>query len=210
MPVASDKGGGNYQLAPIGNHVAICVQVIDLGTQNDEYMGKPKILRKVRLAWELPEEKAVFDEAKGEECFLVAKEYTLSLGEKANLRHDIQSWRGVDFTEEELKSFELKRLLGAACMVNVVHETSKNKRKYVKITSVTRLPKKIKKADVPKPTLEMIGYDIEDGMNDAFKKLPQFLQEKILASVEVTGGGPASNDAKDAGKGAPDDDDIPF
>ena len=187
MPVASDKGGGSFQLAPVGNHLAICVQVIDLGTQKDAYLGKPKNIRKVRLSFELPEETAIFDEARGEEPFMVSKEYTLSLSEKAHLRHDIEAWRGVPFSKEELAGFELKRLLGAPCMVNVVHETSKNNRVYAKITSITRLPKKIKKADVPKPVNELLCYDIDDNVNEVFQKLPEFIRDKIKASLEATG-----------------------
>lgn len=207
---ASDKGGGDFQLAPIGNHIGICVQVIDLGTQPDEWQGKPKLLHKVRVGWELPQEKAIFDEARGEESFMVSKEYTLSLSEKANLRHDIDSWRGIPFTEEELKEFPLKKLLGAPAMVNVVHATSAKKRQYVKVISVTRLPKSIKKADIPKPTIPQVHYEIEDGDNDVFKGLPEFLQDKIRLSVEATEGTAASSDAGGKRKAAPDDDEIPF
>lgn len=211
MPTASAKGGSNFQLAPVGNHIGICVQVVDLGTQHDEFNKKPKLIHKVRVSWELPDEKAVFDEARGEESFMVSKEYTLSLNEKANLRHDIESWRGVPFTEKELESFEVGKLLGAPAMVNVMHETSANKRKYVKITSVTRLPKTVKKADVPKPTIPLLKYDIEDGDNDVFRSLPEFIQEKIMASVEATNGGKASDEAPSRSQNqSPDDDEIPF
>lgn len=211
MPVASDKGGGSFQLAPIGNHLAICVRVVDLGTQKDSYLGKPKIQRKVVLGFELVEEKAVFDESRGEESFLVSREYTLSLGEKANLRHDLESWRGRAFTEEELKGFDLKKLLGAPCMVNVVHEMSKQKRQYSKIKSITTLPKKMKKTDVPKPTLDLINYDIEDVTGGDFSKLPKYLQDKIAASCEASGEVPekSSNQGPDDDNVAADSD-LPF
>ena len=210
---ASSKGGGDFQLAPVGNHIARCVQVIDLGTQRDSFEGKPKIMHKVRISWELPEEKAVFDEEKGEEPFLVSKEYTLSLSDRANLRHDLESWRGRDFTEKELEAFDIDKLLGAPCMLNVIHKKSAKKRDYVAITSVTRLPKSVKPKDVPKQILPSVKYMIEDGRNDVFKALPDFIKAKIMVSEEWTGEKSAPSDDT-PGEDAPSDDaprtDEPF
>lgn len=206
---ASDKGGGSFQLPPVGNHIGICRQVIDLGTQDDTWLGKKKLIRKVRISFETPNEKATFDEARGEECFLVSKEYTLSLSEKANLRHDLESWRGLAFTEKELEGFALGKLIGAAAMINVIHKKSTSGRMYSLITAITSLPRGMKKGDVPKPTLAAVEYSIDDGNNEVFKKLPEFLQEKILASEEVKAaaidGGSKSDTPPSTG-----DDEVPF
>lgn len=204
MPVATETGGGELQLPPPGTHVARCIQVIDLGTQRDTFKGKPKIIRKVRLNWELPEEKAVFDEARGEEPFMVGAEYTLSLNERANLRHMLESWRGKEMTEEELKGFDLKVLLGKAAMLNVIHKTSANKRNYAVVQTVTPLMKGVK---APKASLPQLCYDIEMGRNQVFDQLPGWIQEKIKLSDEFTGGKAPPNSPE-----APsdDDDEIPF
>src|SRR4029077_1201343 len=153
MPVASDKGAGSFQLPPAGAHPARCIHVIDEGTQRDEFKGKPKLIRKVRINWELPNEKAIFDEDRGEESFMVGAEYTLSLNVRANLRQVLESWRGKDFSEEELKGFDMKVLLGKACLVNVVHRKSTRNpgRTYAQVTSVVPLPKGM---SCPKPSLE--------------------------------------------------------
>lgn len=204
--LASDKGGGDFQQPPIGTHVARCIQVIDLGTQRDQWQGKPKLTRKVRITWELPNEKAVFDETKGEEPFFVSKEYTLSLGDRANLRHDLEGWRGQEFTEDELKAFDLAKLLGRVCMLSVIHKTSASKKKYAAVTSVSRLPKGTVCPDQVNPSVE---YSVEEGPNEVFKALPEWIREKITASEEVQnetkGGGSAPQ-----GNAAPDDDEIPF
>lgn len=206
---ASDKGGGDFQLAPVGNHLGRCVRVIDLGTQRDSYMGKPKIMHKAMLGWELPEEKAVFDEERGEEPFLVSKEYTLSLGERANLRQDLESWRGKPFTEKELAAFDIAVLLGAPAMLNCIHKKSKNNRNYVSITNVARLPKNVKQKDVPKQVLPSIKYAIEDGDNAVFKSLPDWIRAKIMASEEWTSDRSAPPDDERHGGGGGDDD-VPF
>jgi hypothetical protein len=182
MSLIATENGGSYQLPPEGNHLGRCVQVIDLGTQNDTYNGKPKKLHKVRLGWELPEERAVFNEERGEEPFLVSKEYTLALGERANLRHDLESWRARRFSESELEAFDVSKFLEATCMVNVIHRISAKKRKYAHVNGVTPLPKGIK--DVPKQVLPSLKYMIEDGAGGVFPDLPEFIRNKIMASVE--------------------------
>jgi hypothetical protein len=186
--------------------------VIDLGTQREEYMGKPKLTRKVRIAWELPNEKAVFDEERGEESFICGQEYTLSLGERANLRHMLESWRGRDFTEEELKGFDLNVLLKKSCMVNILHKKSRNQRTYSQVASVTPLPKGM---TCPKVSLDTLVYDIADGENEVFEQIPEWLQEKIKNSEEwnMDADGPTEPpDLAAPGSQPPDDDDdeIPF
>jgi hypothetical protein len=37
----SDTGGGDFEQAPAGTHMARCVRIIDIGTQFGEYQGKP-------------------------------------------------------------------------------------------------------------------------------------------------------------------------
>jgi hypothetical protein len=68
---------------------------------------------------------------------MVSKFYTLSLSDKANLRKDLESWRGKQFTDAELEGFELKNLVGANCYLNLV-ETDKGKRKIASIMPIKR------------------------------------------------------------------------
>lgn len=186
MPVATDKGGGSFQLPPAGTHAARCVWIIDLGTHHDVFgpTNKKKLVRKVRIGWELPNEKAIFDEERGEESFVCGQDYTLSLGDRANLRHMLESWRGRDFTEQELKGFDLKILLRKACLVNIIHKKSAQKRDYHQVASVTPLPKGM---GCPKPTLDILLYDVEDGESDVFAKLPEWIQDRIRESEEWNG-----------------------
>ena len=52
--IAKDSGGGDFERAPEGTHLARCYQIIDLGTQHSEYYGKSS--RKVLIGWELSDE----------------------------------------------------------------------------------------------------------------------------------------------------------
>src|SRR4051812_4472100 len=115
---AQDNGGGDFQSAPVGTHIARCIRLIDLGTQQGEWMGKPTHKNQVLVMWELPNEMMQTED--GDKPFIVSKFYTNSLGEKANLRKDLTTWRGRDFTDDELNKFDLQTILGAACMLSVV------------------------------------------------------------------------------------------
>jgi hypothetical protein len=180
--IASESSSAPRTLAPAGTHVARCVQLVDLGTQDDTYLGEPKISHKVRITWELPYELHVFDKEKGEQPFFLSKKYTLSLGEQATLRKDLESWRGRQFTEEELRGFDLKNILGAACQITVLHKTSKTSGKVrEEVSAVTPLAKGM---NAPQAISELLSYDVDEGRSDNYRKLPKFLQEDIAKCHE--------------------------
>lgn len=210
----SEKGGSNRPLTPAGTHLARCYKLIDLGTQHDEYLGKPKIQQKVMLYWELPNERAVFKDGGDEQPYSISKEYTASLGEKANLRHDLEGWRGRAFTEEELKGFDLKNVVGHPCLITVVHKKSRDgKKTYDQVSSVAAIPRdsKTKKPtmDVPKAENATVVYDIADGENNVFAELPEWIQKKIKECEEWNGSGKPTG-GESYHDPDPDSEDIPF
>lgn len=131
----TDSGNGDFEQAPAGTHIARCVRLIDLGTQYGDYQGKPTAARKIVVTWELPNALMTEGEFAGKP-FLVGKWYTASIGEKANLRKDLVNWRGREFTEEELKGFEVKKLLGVSCMLSL----TPNEKGKVRVTGVMKPP----------------------------------------------------------------------
>jgi hypothetical protein len=182
MPLIATQGESKpKQLPPAGTHVARCYSVVDLGTQTLQYMGTEKEMRKIRVTWELPDERAVFDEEKGEQPFVLSKEYTLSLYEKANLRHDLESWRGKQFTAQELAGFDIFTLLGAPCLLSVIHKTTDKGKTFANIATVSKLPKG---TICPPPVNQIVAYAISDLDGGEFNNLPQWLQDKIKASRE--------------------------
>lgn len=207
-----NTGGGDFDPAPAGSHLAICCQVIDVGTQHWDGPFGHKANRKIRIAWELPNEKKVFDEAKGEEPLIVSVEYTASLNERANLRHVLESWRGKEFSEQELEGFDPRQLLGKPCIVTIVHENKKGK-VYGNVKGVAAKPKGM---EVPAPTLPQIYFSLEPKEFDQkiFSALPEWLRKKIAGSDEgkvlIKGEAGPSNAQNEHASTAPDDDEIPF
>jgi hypothetical protein len=180
MITAKNTQTKNYEPVPSGNHVGRCVQMIEIGTVNYEWQGEKKTLHKVRVTWELPLETKVFHEDKGEQPYVVSKEYTLSMHEKSNLRKDLESWRGKPFTEAEAEAFDITKLLTAPCMLNIVHNV-KDGNTYANIASITPLPKGMVCPPQVNPSF-VLSYDDFDF--DKYNSLPTWLKEKMETTPE--------------------------
>jgi hypothetical protein len=161
--IISDTGSSFEQLEE-GLHPAVSILIASIGTHRTPFKnedGTDKVLKKMIVQWET---------AKG----LIAKEYTVSLNEKANLRKDLESWRGKKFTETELKGFDMKTLLGVPCTVQVMH----NDNGYAIVTAV--LPKTGEFKHTKTPVL----FDIDETEGDAYDRLPNWVQKKVDQSFE--------------------------
>lgn len=171
-----------FQLAPEGVHLAICVSVIDLGTHEYEYKGKKKISRKVRIVFQLPYEKAVFKEDEGEQPFQLAQEFNNSLHPDSELRKALKAWRGRDFTEEELVGFSLKKILGKACQIQVSH-TKNGEKTYADISAIMALGKGMEVPELDRdPTF--VTKSVWETSDDRWVDLPEFIKKKIRESNE--------------------------
>lgn len=198
-----EASASNFTPAPTGNHRAVCFSVIDLGTQVEDYQGQTKRQRKVMLSWELADEMMEDDRP-----FIVSKFYTWSMNEKATLRKDLESWRGVPFTDSDLGhdgSFKPRNLLGAPCLVNIIHKERRNGGVGAAIASLARLPKGV---DKPTARNATVFFDLDEFDAGVFEKLSDKMKEMIAKSPEYA---EAVGRRKSAGGGARlPDDDIPF
>lgn len=222
--VAKDSGGeGTFTPVPPGMHLARCYRVVDLGTQKTEWQGQTKYLSKVMIQFEVhgeDESGRALVTSKGEPMS-ISKNYTLSLAEKATLRKDLQAWRGRDFTQDELRGFELKNILGAWAMIAVAKSVGNNGKEYTNIMSVNPVLAAIKKAGLPEGFNKPAIFSIADADMELFETFGKGLKEKIMASPEwqeregreYAKAESASGAARHAntGTGFDDmDDDIPF
>lgn len=179
---ATSSGSSQKELIPAGNYIARCYQMLQIGTVTEIINGETKQMNKVRIGWELPTETRVFNEDKGEQPFVISKEYTLSLSDKANLRKMLASWRGKDFTEDQAKSFDITVLLGVPCMLNVIHKLSKDGTKtYQEIGSVSPMPKGI---ECPKQVNSNLLLEFDNFDYVIYDSLPDFIKDKIKGSKE--------------------------
>lgn len=202
---SSDSGGGSFTPAPVGTHVARCIRLTDLGTQHGEYKGQPTRRNQVLITWELPDEMI---EIEGKEVpVTTSRFYTNSLGEKANLRRDLEGWRGKAFTEDELQRFDLMNILGKPCMLTIVGgENGKTK-----VASVSGLPKRTECPPQVNPSFSFWlddDFDVNkfDELSDGIKKIVEKSEE--WAYIQNGGSSPEEQRTQDVSDFS--DDDIPF
>ena len=168
-----------FKVAPVGSHLARLYRIIDLGTQKSEYMGQVKMLRKVKFFWELHG-----DDLKIEGKPLIqTRNYTLSLGDKASLRKDLESWRGKSFTDDELRGFDLTNLLDKWCMITVQHRES-NGKTYADAVAVTPVPAVVAKAGLPSGVNPTLLFDMQKFDQAVFDSLSDGLKNQIQQSAE--------------------------
>lgn len=190
-----------------GLHMARCFKMIQVGTVSENVLGKTTIMQKVRIGWEFPELLKVFNEDKGPQPLMIEMEYTLSMGEKANLRKLLTSWRGKPFTEDEAKAFDITKLIGVPCLINITHKAGKSDptRLYEQISGITPLMKGQKCPPQVNPPY-VLSYDAWD--QEKFDALPDFVKDKMKTSTEFIGlHNKAKNTFVDAG-GQPTGDNI--
>jgi hypothetical protein len=194
--------GGNdtpsYPTVSVGVHKARCVRVIDLGTQQNDYQGQISWKRQVMLIWEVPSE----TDNKGEPL-TISKFYTLSLNEKANLANDLVSWRGRPFTETEKKGFDISKVVGKPCSINVIL----NQKGKPKVSTVMPIGKNDDIAQQFHPSVVFNITDFQEKKMEVFNQLPEGIRNIILKSKELEG-----TEKQDLGdeNNAQDLGDIPF
>ena len=134
MPIYASKGDGKeYYLVPAGTSQAVCYDIWDIGFQEGEWQGKKIVNHKVIIGFEITElvPKGEFEG----KHMTINNFYTLSLASKANLRKHLEGWRGKAFTEQELEKFDIEKLIGVNCMLNIIH----NENGKAKIVGISRL-----------------------------------------------------------------------
>ncbi len=181
--VATAGSGKAFKPVPAGVHDAVCSHVIDLGFEYSEQFQKES--RKVMIIWEVnePSDNGL--------PMTINKRYTLSLNEKAALRKDLRGWRGTDFTEEQLKGFDVEVLRGKQCQLHIIHN-EKDGKTYANIAAV--LPK-----GKNSPAIQVVSTEIpewiqkvieENAANHAkLEKAPVVIVDPSPAPRIPTGGG---------------------
>jgi hypothetical protein len=145
----------------------------------------------------------------------ISKNFTLSLAEKATLRKDLQTWRGREFTAEELRGFSIDNVLGAWAMIAVTKAMGNNGKEYTNIANINSVPKAMK-ANLPDGFNKCVAFYIETPDLELFETFSESLRAKIEGSPEWQARKSVQRDKREyaaakGGSGFDDmDDDIPF
>jgi len=166
MALTAKTKGNSQDFDPIeeGMHHAICYAVYDLGHHLNEKFNKSE--HKCVIVWELPEERI---EINGEDLPRAkSRVYTVSLHDKADLKRDLESWRGKSFTEKEKEGFDIFKLLKVNCTLQILHK-KKDDKTYANIVSIVPLMKGMQKKEPENPVRRFSfeeGGNIPDGTPD--------------------------------------------
>lgn len=127
MSIIARDAGREWVNCPEGQFQACCVDVIDKGEIETQFGLKHKI----RIMFQVAET----DPTTGKP-FLVGRNFTLSMNEKAALRQFMESWRGKKYTDAEVKAgVDVERMVGVNATIQVMHE-AKGDQVYANITTI--------------------------------------------------------------------------
>lgn len=145
MPIYARKPESTFATAPEGLHVAVCADVWEPWTEEKRAEWGGGLVDKTRLVWLIEE----INEKTGRP-YEVSQLYTLSLHEKSNLCKHLESWRGKKFTDAERRGFDVEKLIGVSCQVQVIHKIT-DSGVYANVQAVVPLGKN-------QPKLSVNGY----------------------------------------------------
>ena len=120
MSIIVKDSGGNFERPLPGMHHGVCSNIYGPFRSTYMYQGKEVSADKVIIMFELEERLSKGDFAN---CrFTQSQTFTASLSEKSKLRPFLESWRGMPFTEEQAKGFDLEKLIGVNCNLNLIEK----------------------------------------------------------------------------------------
>lgn len=207
MAFTVSKSESSFTPPPQGMHVARCYRLIDLGTQPKTFQGQHKGEgRKIMVGWELLGDERMTDGRP----FMINKSYFLSLHEKSSLRKDLESWRGRPFSGAEEAGFDVAKLIGAYCLLNIIQEQGQDGNEYTRISAITPMLKGMAKPD---PVNDPVIFDLDSPDMELFEKFSDKMKDIIRNSREwkaKSAGSKPSTTASAPGAFADMDDDIPW
>jgi hypothetical protein len=172
----------NRVLPPAGLHKAWIIGVVMIGTVDRTFEGHTKRQKKVRIYFELADQKHTWKPEEGPKNFIHEQEFTVSMGANATLRKLLTGLKGGDFTDQQAKDFNIFKLLGCCLQINLIAVTSKTGNKRMEVQALIKL------ADT-EPIADMVNKSFLFSFTPPFKtevfnKLAKFVQDDIKSSDE--------------------------
>jgi len=122
--------GGSFEPAPAGPSAAVCIDVVDLGTQDTPWGARSR----VRLVWSLDKK------MKSKKPYIVQKTYGRSLHPKSTLRQDLEAWSGRNISARQIQmGVDLEKLIGRGAFLSIQHNV-KDDATYANIVAIMPLP----------------------------------------------------------------------
>ncbi len=139
-PINAKGSDSKFKPHPEGQFVAVCADTIDLGERVETFAGTPpKLAKKCAIVFRTGER----NEQTGEPVD-IAREFTVSMGEKANLRKFLEQWRGKPYNAQQVEDgVPVDKLTGQPALLTVSHSVSSQGKTYANITACVGVPKQM-------------------------------------------------------------------
>jgi len=192
---ASKGGGGDGEgidRPPPGNHPAVLVAIIDMGTQDTDFQGKPGKAHRAYFVWELVTRKVAGTKGTNH---LIGIDLTVSLNENAKLRKWVEARKNKRMPDGY--EYDISKELGQPCLLNV----TLNKREYPVVSGMSAVPDGL---SIPGPQRKPFLWGLDDDTDDLPDWLPWLYGRKIadhIADCHEKRKGRRSEDEGDAVEG---------
>ena len=227
-----DTGGTPREPVPAGMQMAVCHQVFMLGFQDTNFGMKEQVY----LGFQVPAHRTEIkvDEVVQNVPMTIGNRYTLSAHPESNIRKLLEAWRSKKFSDEEAKQFNIGKVLGQGCWINVIHNPKKSDPTVIYSNIASIMPLQPDQA-VPAHEGPLMLWDGESPTTEQIANLPEWAAKAVGIFVDpnkpnqpsaqaqtdaftqtgVPGHGVPPHAADmphtaDLPDGAPFDDDIPF
>ena len=159
-----------------------CVQVVDIGTQENNDANLVVQKRKIVFIWECIDDLLVCDGSPQK----VYKSYEMSLNEGSVLLQDLKDWIGHEHVQDRIKRFIPKSMLGKYCQLHWKSITgSEHAQKFV-VQNISPVPSDFDHTILAKPMTKLGVFMASEPDMELFATLPPEIQEKIKLSPEFT------------------------
>jgi hypothetical protein len=186
-----------YEQPNEGSHLAKVVGLIDMGTHVSIFKEKERKNKKVLFIYELQ------TKMKNGEPFILSKEYSQSMHEKATLRAHSFAYLKKKIRDSDIPTFSFKNFLGIYVELYIDHITKEGKT-FSKITDISKTNEKFESVN------ESVLWELEDSA-DIPEIVNKFFAEKIKSSPEYQElWGTQSQDPANVPSGAYDKDGNPI
>lgn len=183
----------DYKALDPGTYTCRCVGIVGIGEHRLQYEGKAAVYEdRILLIFEaLGENKRHSDgtpymiQVDGKEVpepQTLRKEVKRSLSKNANLVKYMRML--IPNLPEESEEIDISQALGAPCMLCVEKKESKESGNEYNSIAVIMAP--LKGLEIPPARTALILYDIEEPDQEAFGRLPSWVQEKIKESTQYS------------------------
>lgn len=152
------------------------VRIVEIGNRDLSFDGDTKQADRVMINFETVTQKAVFDEEKGEQPFLVSKEYTLSSHPKAAL---VGLLKSID--KEGIET--LDDLLGTPCLLNVKH----NENKGITYANFGSASPPMEGIEIPEAASPLFYFSFDEPDAETAAGLYDWEKKKIMAANDYEG-----------------------